>query len=97
MVTSILLYCFSSVGFDPTVRSAVDEKNSFSLSGSIVSRFGFGWRIQWITFHTSLDFFDDKSFLVNSLLAFFIDDLSRFLTSRNFFHSSSFLLFGAFC
>ena len=40
MVSSILLYCASFVGFDPTVRSAVDERNSFSLSGSIVSRLG---------------------------------------------------------
>ena len=26
MVSSILLHCSSSVGFDPTVRSAVDKK-----------------------------------------------------------------------
>ena len=38
------------------VRSAVDAKKLFSLSGCIVIR----CKIRWITFHTSFDFLDDN-------------------------------------
>ena len=76
----------------PMVRSAVDAKKLFSLSGCIVIRCGLGCRIRWINFYTSFGFLDDNILSMKFLLVDLIVSLRRLRAARNFSQDTLLLL-----
>ena len=74
------------------VRSAVDAKKLFSLSGCIVIRCGLECRIRWIIFHTSFGFLDNNILSMKFLLVYLINSLRRLRAARNFSQVSLLLL-----